>query len=80
MIEELRNKLSLEKFKIICFSKYIDIINYKELLSINDNEIILLSFNKKIIIKGNNLVIIKLVSDELLISGVIEEILWINIK
>ena len=80
MLEELRNKLSQEKFKIICFSKYLDILNYKELLSINDNEIILLSSNKKIIIKGNSLVIIKLTSDELLINGTIEEILWINIK
>ena len=80
MLEDIRNKLSLEKFKITFFSNNMDILNYKKLVSIKDDEIIILSASKKIIISGNNLVIIKLVKDELLIEGVIENIKWINIK
>ena len=80
MLEELRNKLSNEEFKITFFSNNIDILNYKKLVSIKDDEIVILSSNKQIIIKGKELVIIKLVKDELLISGQIEEIKWINIK
>ena len=80
MIEEIRNRLSLEKFKITCFSNNIDILNYKKLISIKDDEVVISSSNKQIFISGKNLVIIKLVKDELLIEGTIEEIKWININ
>ena len=80
MLEDLRNKLLEEEFRIICFSNNVDIINYKKLISIKDTSITLLSSTNKIIINGRNLSIIKLMSDEVLIQGIIEEILWININ
>ena len=50
------------KFKIIITDSYINVINYKELISINSNNIILKYNNGSINIKGNDLLITKLLN------------------
>lgn len=62
------------KFKIIITDSYINVINYKELISINSNNIILKYNNGSINIKGNDLLITKLLDEELLIKGNISNI------
>lgn len=62
------------KFKIIITDSYINVINYKELISINSNNIILKYNNGSINIKGNDLLITKLLDEELLIKGNINNI------
>lgn len=62
------------KFKIIITDSYINVINYKELISINSNNIILKYSNGSINIKGNDLLITKLLDEELLIKGNINNI------
>ena len=56
------------KFKIIITDSYINIINYKDLISINSNNIILKYSNGSINIKGKDLLITKLLDEELLIK------------
>ncbi len=62
------------KFKIIITDSYINIINYKDLISINSNNIILKYSNGSINIKGKDLLITKLLDEELLIKGNISNI------
>lgn len=62
------------KFKIIITDSYINVINFKELISINSNNIILKYSNGSINIKGNDLLITKLLDEELLIKGNINNI------
>lgn len=74
MLEEIRKNFIEEKFKMIVFSNKIDILNYKKIQSIKDDEIIIKSNEKEIRILGSNLAIIKLVSDEVLIEGIVDRI------
>lgn len=74
MLEEIRKSFIEEKFKMIVFSNKIDILNYKKIQSIKDDEIIIKSNEKEIRILGSNLAIIKLVSDEVLIEGIVDRI------
>ena len=60
-------------FKMIVYDDKIDIINYNKIVNINDLNIKILS-NKLIDISGSNLKIIKLLDNELLVKGNINNI------
>lgn len=60
-------------FKMIVYDDKIDIINYNKIVNINNLNIKILS-NKLIDISGSNLKIIKLLDNELLVKGNINNI------
>lgn len=60
-------------FKMIVYDDRIDIINYNKIVNINNLNIKILS-NKLIDISGSNLKIIKLLDNELLVKGNINNI------
>ncbi len=75
-IKNVRNYINQNEFKIILNNNIIDIQNYINIDKIDEKEMIILSSNKKIIIKGNNLSINRLMSNELLITGKYNNILF----
>lgn len=63
------NYIKDNEFRMNVLEKKINIINYKELLSMEEDKILLLTSIGKIIIKGNDLTVTKLLNKELLIVG-----------
>ena len=61
-------------FQINIFNNYINILNYEEIISFSDNKIILKHKKGMLVINGNKLIISKLLSDELLVKGYINNI------
>lgn len=58
-------------FKINLTDKYINIINYDEIIDFSPNRISIKVNNKIIIIEGNNLLIKKMENNEVLVTGII---------
>ena len=74
LLNNIRNYIGEDEFRLILYSDKIDIINYDKINEISNEKIIIQS-NKKIIIEGKNLEIIKLLDDEVLIKGIFKDIL-----
>jgi len=72
--ENLSNFLYDLDYFITIYEKNIHIFNYQELLLLNNNEIKLKLNAFKITIKGENLFIKKMLPNEILISGIIENV------
>ena len=68
------NYIKDNEFRMNVLDKKINIINYKELLSMEEDKILLLSSIGKIINKGNNLSVTKLLNKELLVVGKVTNI------
>ena len=80
MLAKIRNYIMDEEFKITVFENKIDIENYVEIDHFDDKKITINYEKGKVIINGNELVIEKLLDDEILISGLIVKIEFINEK
>lgn len=80
MLAKIRNYIMDEEFKITVFENKIDIENYVEIDHFDDKKITINYDKGKVIINGNELVIEKLLDDEILISGLIVKIEFINEK
>lgn len=78
MLNKLTNYINNTDYKIVLTNSCIDIINYTKLISINKTYISILIDNKKIIIKGDNLLPKKILSNEILLTGNINNIEVIN--
>ena len=74
LINKLDHYLYDREYKIIIKEKYVNIINYEEIIDFNLKNISVKYHNKIIIIEGNNLTISKMVKDEVLITGEIMSI------
>ena len=74
LFDRLDNYLSDREYKIIIKENYVNIVNYDEIIDFTLNSIIVKHKNKKIIIEGTNLTINKMVIDEVLITGNINNI------
>ena len=74
MLENLRNYIEENNFKLIVNDNSIDIINYTRIISLESNYISIKTKNKKIIIKGNNLKPEKILDKEILVKGFITTI------
>ncbi|MBR3199071.1 MAG: YabP/YqfC family sporulation protein [Bacilli bacterium] len=72
MIDDIKNYVFDNTFKIIIFKNKLNIINYKEIDHFDDNKIIIRYSNKSLVIKGEELIITKLLDDEILINGKIK--------
>ncbi len=74
MLNNLRNFINDDAWRINIMENKIDIVNYIDVLSLDDNRISIKYSNGSIIIKGNNLSISKMLDKELLIVGEVQSI------
>ena len=74
MLNNLRNYILENEFKISIVKNNVDILNYLEIDHFDDTKIIVRYKDGSLIIKGENLIISKLLDDELLINGKIKNI------
>ena len=74
----IRHFISDTSFQIIYMKNYLNIVNYEYILNMDMNKIILKNKCDKVVIKGNNLVVKKLLESEMVISGNIITIEFIN--
>lgn len=78
MINNIKNYVRQNFFKITINERGIDIENYTDINNISENEIIILNENEKIIITGKHMTIKKLLNKEILISGSLLNISFIK--
>ena len=74
MLNNLRNYILENEFKISIVKNNVDILNYLEIDHFDDTKIIVRYKDGILIIKGENLIISKLLDDELLINGKIKNV------
>lgn len=74
LIRSIDNYIDDKKFSILYKNDKLDIINYTKILDFSDTKISLSYFDNKYIITGTNLVISKMMEEEVLITGNIENI------
>lgn len=77
IIDKINNYINEPDYKIIVTNKYINIINYQEILDFNSTRISIKYQNGITIINGKNLVVSKMIEDEILVLG---EFYSINFK
>ncbi len=73
-IKKLINYIQDNDFKIIYINNSINVINYDKILEVNDDIVTIEKDNYLILIKGYNLKLNKLLDNEVLITGIIKEI------
>jgi sporulation protein YqfC len=74
LMQELRNYVLEEEFKIVYKNGKLYITNYISIPIFESNEIHIKYINGKIIVNGKNLTISKLSKDEVLITGEINKL------
>ena len=74
LFNNIRNYIGEDEFKIVVYKDKINIINYKDINDIKDNRIVVSSDNE-VLINGLNLKVQKVLDNELLISGLVKEII-----
>lgn len=68
-LDKINNYINEVDYKIIITEKYINIVNYKEVLDFNSTRISISHKEGITIINGKDLIISKMVEDEILITG-----------
>lgn len=76
IFNDIKNYIGENNFRIIIYNDKIDIINYKEIKELTDNKIVINNDNNKIMIMGKNLKLYRLLNKELLVIGIIDNILF----
>lgn len=74
MFKILKEYIKDEEFRLTIFQDKIYAINYLKILSLDDNRISILTSNSRIVIKGNKLILNKLLDNEILIKGEVDNI------
>ena len=74
LLNNLDRYLTDYEYKIIIKNKYINIINYEDILDFNSNEIRVKNSNGVTRVLGTDLVISKMLDNELVIVGNIEKL------
>ena len=75
---DIRHFINDTSFQILYINDSLNIINYTNINYMKDDKISLNYYSKKILIKGNNLSVKKLLESEILISGSILSIEFLN--
>jgi len=74
LINNLRNYILEDNFKLVFINNKINIVNYISVIHF-DSDLIKIKYSDGIVsIKGSNLIISRLLNDELLIEGIISNI------
>ena len=79
MLEKISNYVNDKEFRLTLYNDKIHIINYKQIISLENNYLSILCLNKKILVTGNNLILSKILDNELLIKGTINNIEVIDV-
>ena len=74
IMDRLDNYLYDREYKIIIKEKYVNVINYSEIIDFSTTKISVKCKNNIITIDGLNLVISKMVDDEILVTGNISNV------
>ncbi len=74
MLNNLRNYINDNNWKIHIYDGNINIVNYIDVISLEDNRISIKYQNGTLIIKGNHLSINKMLDQEILITGDVKSI------
>ena len=74
LVNNLRNVILEEQFKINYIKNKLGIINYIDISHFDNNKIIIKYKEGNILVSGENLVVSKLTKDEILIEGSTEKI------
>lgn len=74
LYQELRNYIDNQKFKLTYSDNYLNIINYNKIIILEHDRIDVSVFNKIIKIKGKDLKLMRLLNQEILITGLINNI------
>ena len=72
--KRILNRFDNNNFKLAYENNKVNVVNFTKLGTFDDTQIILYNKDKKIIISGKKLVISKLVTDEILVEGLINNI------
>lgn len=75
---DIRHFINDTSFQILYINNSLDIINYTNINYMEDSKISLDYYEKKLLIKGNNLSVKKLLESEILITGSIISIEFIQ--
>ena len=75
---DIRHFINDTSFQILYINNSLDIINYTNINYMEDSKISLDYYDKKLLIKGNNLSVKKLLESEILITGGIISIEFIQ--
>ena len=74
LINNIRSFLLEDDFEVRIYKNKVNIVNYDSIGHFDSNKIIVYYNSGTIAIKGENLVVSKLLNDEVLITGVIQNI------
>lgn len=74
IIHKFREYLLEEEFSVTVYKDRISILNYKKIGHFDSNKICIIHETGKIIITGNYLVVSKLMNDEILVKGKIDNV------
>ena len=69
ILDKINNYINEYEYKIVITDKYINIINYKEILDFNSTKISIRHDKGITSIIGTDLVVSKMIEDEILITG-----------
>ncbi len=79
MLEKISNYVNDKEFRLTLYNDKIHIINYKKIISLESNYLSILCLDKKVLVTGNSLVLNKILDNELLIKGTINNIEVIDV-
>lgn len=74
LINRLKNYILENEFKMTILKDRVDVLNYTDIDHFDDNKIMIRYSGGLVVIKGYKLIISKLLEDELLINGKVENI------
>ncbi|MFV0249465.1 MAG: YabP/YqfC family sporulation protein [Bacilli bacterium] len=74
LINKVRSYLLEDEFKMIVLENRINIVNYTKIGHFDNSKVEIYHNDGKLLILGKNLVVSKLIKDEILISGLINNI------
>lgn len=75
IIDRLNNYINENKYKVVATNNYVNIVNYKEILDFNSTKISVRHEKGITSVIGKNLVVSKMLEDEVLITGNIDNII-----
>ena len=79
MLEKIYNYVNDKEFRLTLYNDKIHIINYKKIISLESNYLSMLCLDKKVLVTGDSLVLNKILDNELLIKGTINNIEVIDV-
>ena len=74
LVNNIRSFLLEDDFEIRIYKNKVNVVNYDSIGHFDSNKIMIYYNDGFIIIKGDNLVVSKLLNDEVLITGIIQNI------